>query len=245
MANGKSRMTLINPEVTDQILSAVASFKADPRFDLTRQHAAYQLIHAEAVRHSVGIEFSARGQRRKSIVAIEDDLRSAHGYFHDHYRGDLDEGTLMACVVLLEPSLGLACYRNASDPTTRAAGMPMIYPRDVADQMERFVPENNSLGNSIDKAFHAHFHITRIHPFKDGNGRLARLVQNGILMHDGLPPVKIHTHDRKNYIESLNRAQRSYAKHENRLSSETSPFFEYLATGLKNSLEEAQRHISR
>lgn len=54
----------------------------------------------------------------------------------------------------------------------------------------------------------AKFHYTfiRIHPFDDGNGRMARILMNLILMSKGYPPVIIKTQDKTNYLRSLQQA---------------------------------------
>lgn len=50
-------------------------------------------------------------------------------------------------------------------------------------------------------ALHASF--VRIHPFPDGNGRLARLVANLPVIRSGLPPVIIPQRQRKQYMDIL------------------------------------------
>ena len=54
-------------------------------------------------------------------------------------------------------------------------------------------------------SFYAKIHmaIVHIHPFWDGNGRLARLLANIILLKAGLPPLVIETSQRREYIECL------------------------------------------
>ena len=50
----------------------------------------------------------------------------------------------------------------------------------------------------------AHGWLTHIHPFTDGNGRLARLLMNLLLTAAGMPPVIVrHDTDRIRYIEAL------------------------------------------
>ncbi|MDI9358333.1 MAG: Fic family protein [Phycisphaerales bacterium] len=51
-----------------------------------------------------------------------------------------------------------------------------------------------------------HYHIVCIHPFDDGNGRIARLLMNYVLLKNNLPPVIIKTKDKKNYLHALNLA---------------------------------------
>jgi Fic family protein len=48
-----------------------------------------------------------------------------------------------------------------------------------------------------------HMAIVHIHPFCDGNGRIARLLSNIILLKAGLPPLVIEKSQRREYIECL------------------------------------------
>ncbi|RJP80278.1 MAG: Fic family protein [Desulfobacteraceae bacterium] len=48
-----------------------------------------------------------------------------------------------------------------------------------------------------------HITFVRIHPFCDGNGRLARLVANFPVLKAGLPPIIIPREERKAYIDTL------------------------------------------
>ncbi len=51
-----------------------------------------------------------------------------------------------------------------------------------------------------------HYRFVRIHPFDDGNGRVARLLMNYYLLKNNFPPIIIKDSDKKNYITSLNKA---------------------------------------
>jgi Fic family protein len=55
-------------------------------------------------------------------------------------------------------------------------------------------------------AFEAHFRLTAIHPFADGNGRAARLLMNLMLIRAGYPPVAVRPEDRKLYLDALEQA---------------------------------------
>lgn len=48
-----------------------------------------------------------------------------------------------------------------------------------------------------------HVSFVRIHPFFDGNGRLARLIANIPVIRSGLPPIIIPREGRKQYIDTL------------------------------------------
>ena len=48
-----------------------------------------------------------------------------------------------------------------------------------------------------------HYRYIRIHPFEDGNGRIARLLMNYILLRHNYPMIVIRTEDRANYLRIL------------------------------------------
>lgn len=49
----------------------------------------------------------------------------------------------------------------------------------------------------------AHAWFTYVHPFEDGNGRVARLIANLILLRNGWPPMTIQRSSRDDYLDAL------------------------------------------
>ena len=51
-----------------------------------------------------------------------------------------------------------------------------------------------------------HYRYIRIHPFEDGNGRIARLMVNFILSRHGLPMIVVRSRKKQDYLEALHQA---------------------------------------
>ena len=52
-------------------------------------------------------------------------------------------------------------------------------------------------------SFEAHYRLVTIHPWADGNGRMARLIMNHIQFESGLVPAKVLKEDKGDYINAL------------------------------------------
>lgn len=84
-------------------------------------------------------------------------------------------------------------------------------PTDTPAAMREFIDWTNGLARrgrrtslSIVKAAATHAWLTHIHPFHDGNGRLARLLANMILAREDMPPLILrNTYHRGKYIDAL------------------------------------------
>lgn len=90
----------------------------------------------------------------------------------------------------------------------RIAGSNVVFPNPakIPQLMEQFGAWLNAAPADPASAFDAHYRLTAIHPFSDGNGRTARLLMNLLLIRGGHPPVAVRPEDRKAYLDSLERA---------------------------------------
>ena len=58
-----------------------------------------------------------------------------------------------------------------------------------------------------DVSFEAYFRLVTIHPWSDGNGRVARLVMNLVQMEGGVVPMAVRSDHKVQYIEALRESQ--------------------------------------
>lgn len=87
--------------------------------------------------------------------------------------------------------------------------MEYAAPADVPSLMKRWLKDFNTTqkaktpSDAIHSYIRAHMILVRIHPFFDGNGRVARLVANIPVLRSGFPPVTVQVEQRSEYIDLL------------------------------------------
>lgn len=69
--------------------------------------------------------------------------------------------------------------------------------------VERVKASEMSVDELYQLTFDAHYNLVTIHPWADGNGRMARLVMNMLQFEFGLIPAKILKDDKEEYIKAL------------------------------------------
>ncbi|MDQ2948881.1 MAG: Fic family protein [Acidobacteriota bacterium] len=90
----------------------------------------------------------------------------------------------------------------------RIAGSPVIFPNPakIPQLMQEFGHWLGKVEPIPAASFDAHFRLSAIHPFSDGNGRTSRLLMNLLLLRSGYPPVAVRPEDRKIYLDTLEQA---------------------------------------
>jgi Fic family protein len=97
-------------------------------------------------------------------------------------------------------------YRTKNVRITGAIKTPPDWSK-VVDLMDELIENiEKSEKNPIETSAFLHHRFVEIHPFIDGNGRVARLLTNLYLIGIGYSPIVIKTEDRKKYYRYLKAA---------------------------------------
>jgi Fic family protein len=165
--------------------------------------------HYEAIGHSEAFDLLYKLAKAKTVR--ENEILKLHKLFY--YRIDRKNA---------------GKYRKLKAQIT-GSKYPLPLPGDIPALMKQFIvalPELREKYHPIEYSAKAHKALVFIHPFIDGNGRVARLIMNLILLQEGytiaiIPPVlrpeyiqtleKAHE-DERNFIQFIARAVRETQK---------------------------------
>ena len=88
---------------------------------------------------------------------------------------------------------------------------PEETPGLMADLMDWYNnAEQNGKLSPVELAALFHYRYIRIHPFEDGNGRIARLMVNYILTRHNYPMIVVRSRKKNEYLEALHQASKTY-----------------------------------
>jgi Fic family protein len=146
-------------------------------------------FHLEAINHPKAIEFIERLAEERPIR--EQDILYLHGI-------------AMKGIAEAEPG----AYRKGQVAITGSRYRPpppYEVPFMMADYVEWLINNPEEL-RPVELAALAHFKLVHIHPFVDGNGRVARLLMNLLLLRNGYPIAYVRREERGRYYDTLERA---------------------------------------
>lgn len=146
-------------------------------------------------------------------------VRSAH---RDWYR-EMFQPCVAAGII---PTSALAGYRNDSVFIRTSRHVPPRW-EAVRDAMPALFDLLENEPEPAVRAVLGHWLFGYIHPYADGNGRLARFLMNAILASGGYPWTVIHVEDRREYLDALEKAS---------VGMDVRPFTDFLAEQVHGSL---------
>ena len=219
-------------------------------------------LEEDSLAHSGIIEgeFTKRELREKKRESLEslERLKQAWGLAQLRYQGELHDDLLTGVANTVNNTLGMNGYRTTSAMITAEHPVIAIRPEKIQPQLQTLF-EYIQTGNfhPVEQATLAHFHIARIHPFSDGNGRTARIIQNAILSYHGYPPATVTAEERSLYINLIAKAREGFIERESEAPTELAwqrphaisnrefAFFTYLGSRVNMSLGHLVETIER
>jgi Fic family protein len=168
-----------------------------------------------------------------------------HAEAYDHMftllrRRDLTEADVLRFHALLNGSLDNEAHPGVYRQTpifVTGSEYKFPDPEEVPGLMEKFfqqIAADRHRHHPVAFAAHIHKALVTIHPFTDGNGRVARLAMNTILIQDGFLPTIIPPVLRHEYYQTLQTAQ---------IQNNERPFIEFIGRCELETQKEIVRHL--
>lgn len=211
----------VTPELVDRVASGVWA---------PDHHAADRDAADALAAHGYWLAFQRARDAIRHILASGDltDLRAAHrDWYREMFRPHVAAGLLTAA--------SLAGYRQHP---VYLRGSRHVPPRSdvLRDAMSALFDLIEAEPAPAVRAVLGHWLIGYIHPFPDGNGRIARLVMNALLAAGGYPWTVIRVEHRTAYLAALEAAS---------VDSDLRPFAKFIAQQIGVARSSTRRSTSR
>jgi Fic family protein len=149
-----------------------------------------------------------------------------------------DQKSLLYLHYLVDPEAHAKSPSQTRKADIMVGGHEAPEPTRLYSLVENMLFNGAEISNSVVRAIYYHHELVRIHPFIDGNGRVARLIENWILMYDLYPPMIISTvKERHTYIKNLDSSFSALTENPNTINQHTTEFFNNQMRRLNNSLD--------
>ncbi len=162
--------------------------------------------YVEAKNHAEAIDYLHEIVRTKRKLT-EHFIRALHGLL---LRGVASTVALGAQGKLIRKPLTAGAYKARPNHVLTLSGAIHRYtePLHVPDEMQTLLAwlARSAKRHPVERAALFHYRFVCIHPFDDGNGRMARLLMNLLLLQAGYPPCVVRSRRRREYLESLEHA---------------------------------------
>lgn len=172
---------------------------------LTREETALVIEKDLTVQGKKIVEHLEAKNHAKAVEMVRD---LAH---QKPKREDIEENDILRLHALILVGIDERNAGRYRSVPVRVAGSQAVFPNPmkVSELMAEFSAWLHQGNNDhpVTIAVDAHFKLVSIHPFIDGNGRIARLLMNLLLLQEGYPPVIIKPEHRLSYIQALEKAQ--------------------------------------
>ena len=162
--------------------------------------------YVEAKNHAEAIDYLQEVVQSKRTLT-EGFIKELHGLLLRDIDHTIAKG---AGGKLIHKPLSAGKYKVRPNHVLTLSGTIHKYtePIKVVDEMQELLTEfdKNKKLHLVERAALFHYRFVCIHPFDDGNGRMARLLMNLLLMQAGYPPCVVRHIRRREYLQSLEHA---------------------------------------
>ncbi len=212
-------------------------------FDETSGSASLR-DYEEMKAHNVGLEMVKREATDRERPLTESFIRELNRIIllQNFWK---DAKTPTGDSTRMEVQVGV--YKTRPNSVITAAGETFDYasPQETPAFMTDIVAwyneeEKKGMLSPIELATLFHYRYIRIHPFEDGNGRIARLLVNYILLRHNYPMIIVRSDDKENYLRILHQCDvtvgltPSAGAHAS--IEQLQPFVEYLEKQMEHAL---------
>lgn len=185
-------------------------------------------IDSSLISHKTGMN----QEKAKHVQALIEDHYNIVNYLFDYVKGDMplseyfirsmheqftdNQDTTEALTPdgkIISVTLKKGAYKDHPNNPKRPDGEMHYYcpPERVHDEMEKVVSmylKHEKIAPPEVLSAWLHHRFTQIHPFQDGNGRVARALASLVFLKVGLFPLVIREKDRIGYIDALESADK-------------------------------------
>ena len=163
--------------------------------EMTASNVALRMITEEAARKDAPLTQNLIRALHKTL------LREDYTLYRNLPGGQITSYVIHAGHYKSRPNSVITRYGDrfdyASPEETPALMTDLVDWYNTAEQSGKFTP--------VELAAIFHYRFLRIHPFEDGNGRMARLMSNYILARRGYPMIVVRSRKKKEYLEALHK----------------------------------------
>ena len=163
--------------------------------EMTASNVGLRMISEEAVRKDVPLTQNFIRTLHKTL------LREDYTVHRNLPGGQVTSYIIHAGQYKTRPNSVITRYGDrfdyASPEETPALMTDLVDWYNTAEQCGKFTP--------VELAAIFHYRYIRIHPFEDGNGRIARLMSNYILARLGYPMIVVRSRKKNEYLEALHK----------------------------------------
>ena len=164
----------------------------------------------------VGVEMVKEAVQDKSVSLTQNFIRQLHKVLlredysvaHELPGGGTTSYTIHAGQYKTRPNSVVTRYGDLFEYAS-----PEETPSLMNDLVDWYnAAEQEGMLSPVELAALFHYRYIRIHPFEDGNGRIARLMVNYIMARHGWPMIVIRNRKKAEYLEALHRADQKIGK---------------------------------